>query len=150
MCIKKVTYPPGEREYVSKCDLPTRWEGMCIKVRPTHKVSGNMSCGWHSVRAVRFCQLLSDVGVQLTIWRQHPWRNIADVCRILPCSSLQCIKLCCWFLETKESYQNNPISNITTHPTAYTHRHTQTHTDTQTHTHTHTCLLYTSDAADES
>ena len=30
-----------------------------------------------------------------------------------------------------------------------THRQTDRQTDRHTHTHTHTCLLYTSDAADE-
>ena len=32
----------------------------------------------------------------------------------------------------------------------HTRTHAHTHTYTHTHTHTHTCLLYTSDAADES
>ena len=36
-----------------------------------------------------------------------------------------------------------------THTHIHTHTDTHTHTHTHTHVHTHTCLLYTSDAADD-
>ena len=46
-----------------------------------------------------------------------------------------------------EVHPNHTRTHTYTH--TYTHTQTDTHTHTHTHTHTQTCLLYTSDAADE-
>ena len=55
------------------------------------------------------------------------------------------------------SFKITDLEDSFTHIHARTHAHTRTHAltharthaHTHTHTHTHTCLLYTSDAADE-